>query len=196
MTSDAPDKFPFFSETVKVLEAMEIPYMLTGSMCCTAYGEPRSTNDIDIVINPTKEQLKALISFFQAIAYVSEDAAMEAYRRRSMFNVISNETVEKIDFIFRTDSSYAVQAFERRIVQNFGHVVAYSITPEDIVLSKLVWSRQTLPELQFRDIAGIVRMQSETLDREYLKYWGKELKVLRRMEEIFGEVENSNDSLG
>lgn len=196
MTSSTLDNFPFFSESVQVLEAMGIPYMLTGSMCCTAYGEPRSTNDIDIVINPTEKQLKNLIRFFQAIAYVSEDAAMEAYSQRGMFNVISNETVEKVDFIFRTDSSYAVQAFERRCVQDFGQVVAYSITPEDIVLSKLVWSRRTLSEVQHRDIAGIIRMQSETLDMEYLRYWGKELKVLRRMEEIFSEVENNNDSLG
>ncbi len=196
MTSNVPDNFPFFSESVHVLEKLNIPYMVTGSMCCTAYGEPRSTNDIDIVIEPTADQLKRLVLYFQEIAYVSEVAAMDAYERRGMFNVISNATVEKLDFIFRKDSPYAVQAFERRSIQDFGHVVALSIAPEDIILSKLLWSRQTLSEVQFRDIAGIIRMQSNTLDMDYLRYWGKELNVLHRMKEIFSEVENSNDSLG
>jgi len=194
MSAGITDGTPFFSVVVGALQDLNIPYMITGSMCCTAFGEPRSTNDVDIVIDPELGQVELLVERFQASAYISREAALDAFRRRTMFNVISNETMEKIDFILLKQTAYGATAFGRRSIQDFGSVKALSTTPEDAILSKLVWSRRTLSEVQSRDIVGIVRALPDALDMEYLRHWGSQLGVLSRLEEMLKERDESDAS--
>jgi len=87
-----------------VLQQAEVPYMLTGSLASSMHGEPRSTHDIDLVIDPTRDSLAKLLEGFPAEAYyVSRDAAFEAFEVRSFFNVIDFESGWKVDFFIRKD---------------------------------------------------------------------------------------------
>lgn len=189
--SDIPgDSAPFFAEMVKKLEESDIPYMVTGSMGCTVFGEPRSTNDVDIVIDPSQDQLSRLVEDLMKVAYVSDSAAMDAYRRRSMFNVISNESMEKVDLILLKRTPFQKSAFERRSEQDFGTIVADCISPEDAILSKLSWSRKGQSEMQFRDVVGIAANPNNNLDWGYLKQWGSELNLLPRLRKVLEEIDS------
>lgn len=190
MSFDPNDSAPFFAHIVTNLEEMKIPYMVTGSMGCTVYGEPRATNDVDIVFDPVKEQLHQLVNDLVEVAYVSDSAAMDAFRRRSMFNVISNETMEKIDFIFLKRTPFQKNAFDRRTEQDFGSVHAACISAEDAILSKLSWSRKSLSEMQFRDVVGIAMNPANNLDWTYIKHWGGELNVLPLLKKVLDEIES------
>src|SRR5206468_12810106 len=77
-------------ENVRVaLEAADVPYMVTGSFASSVHGVPRATQDIDMIIAPTREQLLALTSQFAEPNYdANAEDALDAFRRRSLFSVI------------------------------------------------------------------------------------------------------------
>jgi hypothetical protein len=97
------------------LDSAEVDYMLSGSFASASYGAPRSTQDIDFVIAATPLQLRALIQRLPSDQYYVElDAALEAHKRQSMFNVIDLATGWKIDFIIRKSRSFSQEEFRRR----------------------------------------------------------------------------------
>lgn len=100
---------------VPALERAQVPYMLTGSVASSAHGVPRSTRDLDIVINPTRAELLALVKEFPASDYYAdEQQALRALASRSQFNVIDQSTGWKVDFIIAEDSEYGRTALGRR----------------------------------------------------------------------------------
>jgi hypothetical protein len=136
------------------------------------HGIPRSTNDIDIIIAPTSEQLTALMDRLSDPEYYSDrEDAFDALRRRSQFNVIDNETLWKVDFIVSSDSAFDRARFQRRRVTEIAGVNVYAGTPEDVVIAKLQWAKLGESERQINDAAGVIRMQSEALDIPYIESW-------------------------
>lgn len=108
----APD---VFQRVVHALDAAGIPYMLTGSFASAYHAVPRATHGIDLVIAPTREQLAALARAFPPPAYYCDAAAaLEAFERESLFNVIDLATGWKIDFIMRKSREYSRTEFARR----------------------------------------------------------------------------------
>src|SRR3989442_1542813 len=92
---------------VEVLERLHVPYLVTGSMATIAYGEPRLTNDIDIVVDLPLDQVDAFCeSFPQDEFYCYREAVIEAVRQRSLFNIIHFESGLKIDVIIPDDSEF------------------------------------------------------------------------------------------
>ncbi len=102
------------------LEASHIPYMLTGSLAVNYYAEPRMTRDIDLVIDVQPGGLAPLLAAFQEDYYLSHEAVEEAVRQRSMFNLIHHESLIKVDFVVRKETSYRKVEFERRRRVRFG----------------------------------------------------------------------------
>lgn len=108
------------------LEASGIAYMLVGSMASSRYGRPRSTQDIDLVIEASAERLRMLIQRFENSDYYPDlDAALEAHRRKSLFNVIDRKTGWKIDLIILKDHPHSQEAFGRRRLLAFEGVPIY-----------------------------------------------------------------------
>jgi len=92
----------------------------------------RATHDIDIVIEPTQQSLKTLVSRLNEEDYYADlKAATDAHRELSMFNAIDNQTGWKVDFIFRKSGAYAREAFERRKPVNFHESTIYVASVED-----------------------------------------------------------------
>jgi hypothetical protein len=161
---------------IRLLEQSEIPYMVTGSVASFLYGEPRATNDVDMIIAPTQDQLETLLKELEPHAYVSREAAEEAFRRRTMFNVIGFETAEKIDFILLKDRAFQLEEFGRRQKHILSAFEFTAVTAEDSILSKLVWAKRGQSERQLRDVYGVIKNQ-ETLDWVYIDYWAQRLGV-------------------
>lgn len=160
------------ARTVAALDDTGVPYMLSGSFASTLFGSPRATQDIDIVIEPTLGSLERLLFHFAGDAYyVNRDAAREAYGLEGMFNVIDLATGWKIDFIMRKSRPFSREEFGRRRLVETSGLRLYVASAEDVAVAKLEWAKLGESERQIRDVAGILRVQGETLDLEYIRRW-------------------------
>src|SRR5438132_1544120 len=95
-------------------ERAGIPYMLTGCMAMNYYAQPRMTRDIDVVIAIGPEDVDRVAALFRPDYYVSEDNIRESLARESIFNLIQQESVVKVDCIIRKRTQYRWMEFERR----------------------------------------------------------------------------------
>jgi hypothetical protein len=167
-----------FSKVQRALDTAGVPYMITGSYASSVHGEPRASKDIDIVIAPTRDQLVRLMRLFPPDEFgAQEEAALEAMSYNSMFNVIDYETGWRIDFIFRKNRPFSVQEFKRRHVVALSGLQLFVASPEDVLIAKLEWAKMGESQRQIEDAAGILRIQGEHLDREYVEKWVRELEL-------------------
>lgn len=158
------------------MEHAGIGYMLSGSFASAHYGAPRSTQDIDLVIDANPAQLRALVGGLSNNEYyVDLDAAMEAHRRQSMFNVIDLATGWKIDLIIRKSRAFSREEFQRRQRASLHDVPLYVASAEDVVISKLEWAKSAQSRRQIEDAAAVLKMRWEVLDHLYLEKWIDEL---------------------
>lgn len=158
------------------LDAAGIPYMVVGSIAGSFHGLPRTTVDVDIVIDPSAEALRRFVDALPADDYyVADTAVVEAFQRRSSFNIIEQATGWKVDLLIRKDRPFSVAEFERRTTAPlFGRDIPLA-TAEDTVIAKLEWAQAGESERQLRDVAGILEVSGETVDREYIGRWVEEL---------------------
>jgi hypothetical protein len=159
-------------QVVAALDAAGVPYMLTGSFASSLYGSPRATQDLDFVISLDARSLDALIERFPAERfYLSRAAAHQALQRTSLFNVIDLETGWKVDFIVRKSRDFSRAEFERRIPVDVFGTKLFVATPEDVLIAKLEWAKQSESDRQLDDAAGIIRTQGDKIDRGHIERW-------------------------
>lgn len=169
----------FLARIVGALEQAQIPHMVAGSFASAHHGVPRTTHDIDLVIDPPIEALRAFVASLPPEAYyVSEEASIDALRRRSMFNVIDMATGWKVDLIIRRSRPFSIEEFRRRTRARLIGTDVFVATPEDTILSKLEWSLMSGSERQLRDVAGVVEVKGDALDVGYIERWAEEIGVL------------------
>jgi hypothetical protein len=172
-----------------LLDAGKVPYMVVGSLGSMYYSMPRSTNDIDIVINPTPAQLDAFVQLLPEDAYyVSRATATAALGQRSMFNIIDYKTGWKVDFIFRKNRPFDIEGFSRRRAVQIDGAEVVCISAEDSILSKLEWAKAGESDMQMRDVLSVVLVQSDVLNYAYLEKWAKELGVEDRLDAVLAEA--------
>lgn len=163
---------------VPKLEKNDIPYMITGSIAASYYGLTRATQDLDMVISATQAKLRGLIQSLPKEEYYADlGDALDGLRHLSMFNVLDTITGWKIDLIFQKPSSYHEGAFQRRRPATFEGVPTSMIGLEDLILSKLEWSKLGESERQIRDAAVVLQKRSRDVDRPYIEKWVKELAL-------------------
>ncbi|MCL4741075.1 MAG: hypothetical protein KJZ54_02625 [Phycisphaerales bacterium] len=174
---------------VRALDAVGIPYMLTGSYALSVAGAIRSTHDIDIVVELDEASLPALLDAFPASRFhVRRTAALDAVRRRSMFNVLDEEEGDNVGFWMLTDDAFDRNRFERRQTVEFRGTRLPVSTPEDTILMKLRWSAGAGgSERQLRDAHAMYGMCAGTLDERSLSEWADRLGVRGDLERIRGE---------
>ncbi|HEV7765735.1 MAG TPA: hypothetical protein VGQ76_12085 [Thermoanaerobaculia bacterium] len=163
---------------VEALGAAEIPYMLTGSYASSLHSIPRATRNIDIVLFPNRDQLTSFIQSLPADRYHSDLMdAIAALRQRSQFNVIDYTTGWKVDFIIPAFDEFHVEEFARRRTVTVAGPALSVVSPEDIVLAKLLWAKAGESERQIEDAATVVRLQGSMLDLPYVEKWVRKLQV-------------------
>ncbi len=174
------DELNVLQIVVKRLESAGVPYMVTGSIAANFYTTPRMTRDIDIVIAVGEEDARPLYALFSHDFYVDYDAIRNAIRGKQIFNIIHKEGIVKVDFITRKDAEYRQIEFQRGRSVYFEGCHVRITTPEDLVISKLVWAKDSSSEMQARDIRNIMRTVVD-LDMGYIENWIKRLGL----EEIY-----------
>lgn len=173
-----------FRRITTALDQAGIGYMLSGSFASAHYGAPRSTQDIDLVIEATPAQLRAFVEALSASEYYADlDAALGAHQRQSMFNVIDLATGWKIDLIIRKSRAFSQEEFRRRQRVSLHDVPLFVASAEDAVISKLEWAKLAESRRQIEDAAAILRVRWDTLDHSYLAKWIAELDLKKEWDD-------------
>jgi hypothetical protein len=164
---------------VDALDALGRRYRVGGSVASSALGVPRSTIDVDIVCELGAGDVEAFVSALASAFYVDADMIRDAIARRASFNLVHLETMMKVDVFIARGGLYDRTSLERVVRKSLDESSrAYDLaTAEDVVLRKLEWYRlgNEISERQWRDAIGVLQVQSDALDREYLEHWAREL---------------------
>lgn len=179
----------FLKRIIEKLTKAGIPYMLSGSIGSSFHGKPRSTHDIDIVIDADKGKLIDFVKSFGEGYYVSEQAAKEAFLNCSMFNIIDFASGYKADLIIKKKRAFSIGEFKRKKSVNILGEEVYIVSPEDSILSKLEWSKEGESERQFNDAVGVAAVQWDSLDIDYLKKCAEELEIKDLLNRLLEEAE-------
>lgn len=164
------------------LTEANIPYMVTGSIAMNYYAIPRMTRDIDIVVELSEPNVDQAVQLFQQDFYIDRDMVREAVKNQSMFNVIHNDYVIKVDLIVRKDNEYRCTEFSRRRRVKIDGTGFNIVAPEDLILSKLAWAKDSHSEMQIRDVRNLLSSVKD-LDREYVTRWSHDLGLSALLEE-------------
>lgn len=167
------------------LDAAGIPYMLTGSMAGNYYAVPRMTRDIDLVVALSPADADRVSALFEPDFYVDRDAVRRAVAERGMVNLIHDELVVKVDLVVQKDTEYRREEFRRRRRTSVEGMPLYVVAPEDLVISKLEWARDSRSEIQLADVRNL--LESVELDRAYLARWLPRLGLDALYREVAGD---------
>jgi len=165
------------------LDSAGIPYMLTGSMAMALYARPRMTRDVDVVIECGPKDSEKIVRLFESDCYIDAESVRDAIATRSMFNIIHNEWIIKADFIVRKDQEYRRVEFDRRRRFEISGTPISVAAPEDLLLSKLLWAKDSGSELQREDARAMIESIPD-LDWPYLEQWAACLGISDLLAEV------------
>ncbi|HEV2478283.1 MAG TPA: DUF6036 family nucleotidyltransferase [Puia sp.] len=165
----------FFQKIIDVLNSCEIPYMLSGSVAMSLYIVPRATQDFDFVVHLRPQDIDRFVENFKEGYYCDKDAIEDAVQNRRMFNIIDHATGFKADFVVLKNEPFRQNEFTRRIPMEFFGKTIYVVSPEDLIISKLIWIQKLQSAIQMADIRNLVA--SDNLDWEYINLWMGILKL-------------------
>ena len=161
-------------------EQASIPYMLTGSMAMNYYAQPRMTRDIDVVIAIGPEDVGRVVTLFRPDYYVSEENIRESVAQESIFNLIHQESVIKVDCIIRKQNEYRRVEFERRQKISIRDFSTFITSKEDLIISKLFWAKDSHSEIQLGDVRNLL---ATGYDAAYLQHWTRKLRLDNLLQE-------------
>jgi hypothetical protein len=165
--------YDLLHQMTQTLERLNIPYLITGSVASMAYGEPRLTNDIDIVAGIDEGRVGDLVAAFPpGEFYISGDMIRQAVRERGQFNIIHPASGIKVDIMIPRDSPFDRSRFSRvRRITTAEHRQANFASPEDVIIKKMEYYREGGSEKHLRDITGIIKISGKELDHDYILDW-------------------------
>lgn len=170
-------------------EKIGINYMLTGSMALVHYAMPRTTTDIDIVIELTIKDAERFIKEFEKDFYVPQNRVKDSIYRNLMFNILNQKAIIKIDCVILKPDEFSRNAFSRRQrVKYTEDFEVWIISKEDLIISKLNWAKKSRSEMQMRDVASILR---NGYDENYVNQWAKKLEIKGILQECLELIDKN-----
>jgi hypothetical protein len=167
--------FDFLKILIQFFDINKIPYMLSGSVAMSTYVVPRFTRDFDFVINLKVQDVANFTEQFSEGYYCDEDSVKQAVSQKGMFNIIDHKSGYKADFIILKDDPYRQKEFSRKQLIDFMDMKLYIVSPEDLLLSKLIWIQDIQSGLQMEDIKLLAALPG--LNHDYLYEWIDSLKL-------------------
>ncbi len=167
------------------IEPLGFEYMLTGSMAMMLYNYYRMTADIDVVIELNYKDADKIINAFEPDYYVPHGRVRDAIARKFMFNVIHQETAFKIDLVIKKSDEFQQNAFNRRQKKDLYGREIYVISLEDLIISKLLWAKDSRSEKQLTDVENLLQ---NDFDAQYVEFWINKLGL----DDLFGQCQNAN----
>ena len=188
-----PDIVAALDTVIGCFEKLGIAYYIGGSVASSAYGIARATMDVDLVANVKIRQVNRLVKALEADYYIDAEMIRDAIHRSTSFNLIHLETMIKIDVFIVKDEPYDSKALTRRQPDTLDEESSrkfYLSSPEDIILNKLQWYQRggRVSQQQWKDILGVLKVQADKLDTEYLKYWASRLNLSDLLNRSFDDA--------
>lgn len=178
-----------FIKVINKLFQIKIPYMLVGGVAAIAYGKPRTTHDIDLVVEINEKNIPEMVEVFEKEFYISEEGIKDAILHKTMFSVIHPESGIKLDFWILHRSEYDLERFKRRREIKIFEQEVYITSPEDVIIRKLLWYKESDIDKHLDDAFGVLEIQYNNLDFPYIEKWVKELNIDETWKEIKEEAE-------
>jgi hypothetical protein len=175
------------------LERLGIEYLVTGSIATITYGEPRFTNDIDVVVELRLDHVDAFCSAFPSPEfYCSKDAAVHAIREHFQFNILHPASGLKIDVIVPADSEFNRSRFSRRLRMPGGmDFDVWLSSPEDVIVKKMEFYKEGHSEKHVRDILGVLKLRGDKIDRDYITLWADRMQLSDIWRDILERLDKS-----
>jgi hypothetical protein len=178
---------------VNALDALGVPYAIGGSLASAVHGVMRSTMDVDLVADLGLEHVESLARALGDAFYADLDTMRDAVRQRASFNLIHLETSFKVDvFVARPRPFDRFQLARRQLhrLSDDPEFHAYVTSPEDTILAKLDWYRMggETSDRQWHDVLGVLKVQADRLDGDYLTRMAAELGVADLLGRAFEEA--------
>ena len=167
--------FDFLRVLIDFFEKQNIPYMLSGSVAMSLYTQPRFTRDYDFVVNLKDQHVNQLLNRFSEGYYINDESVKEAIRKKSMFNIIDHKSGYKADFVILKNEPFRQTEFSRQKKMKFLDMSISIVSPEDLLLSKIIWIQEIQSGVQIEDIKLLSNV--EELDWYYINNWIDELKL-------------------
>jgi hypothetical protein len=170
-----------------VFESLNIPYYITGGVCAIAYGEPRTTRDLDVVVEVGQLNLMPMVERLEAEGFYCPPGAVSDIQsdRARVLSVTHMQLVLNADIVLHADTEFDRSKMERRRLEAIGLNESerfWLAAPEDLILAKLLWGRHSQSEKQWRDVLGVLKVQGDTLDFAYLTEWATRLDLTELMQ--------------
>lgn len=176
----------------KTLKRLKIPYLVTGGIAVLVWGRPRFTADIDIVVELHESGVDNLIKALRNIGevgYIDEEMIRDAVRRQNEFNFIDGDTGVKVDFwLLRKNDPFDGSRLKRKVIKKILGESVYFTSPEDLILIKLKWYKESSSSRQLEDVESIIKLSRDKLDINYLEQWSRKLDVKERLVRILGKM--------
>jgi hypothetical protein len=170
-------------QVLDALEALQIPYMVVGSFASTFWGRPRMTHDADLVVEITGEKAAELARLLAPNFYAPQFVIEDAVHKRGQFNAIHLDYAFKVDLWVLKDSPYDAACFARRLLGVMFEREVWVSSPEDVILSKLLWYRAApVLDRQFQDVLEVYEIQEPYLEQQYLEQWARTLGIADLLE--------------
>jgi hypothetical protein len=184
------DQSDLLRRVVEVLQSLGAPYLITGSVATIYYGEPRLTNDIDVVVQIRAAHVPSFCRAFPAPEfYLDEQTVRDAVTSCSQFNLIHPTSGLKVDFMVPPDTPFERSRFGRVIrVHPAPDLDAAFAAPEDVIIKKLEYYLAGGSEKHLRDIAGVLKISGERVDREYVARWAAQLGLTEVWQAVLGRL--------
>ena len=190
---ESPDIVLALKPVAKAFDELSVPYYVGGSIASSVYGMARATMDVDIVADLALAQVPALVGLLRREYYVPEEMIHDAVANASSFNLIHLSTMMKVDVFIPKKDAYKKAAIARkrpdRLVKEDPDSVFFLSSPEDVILSKLRRYEHAgrVSERQWLDVLGVIKVQGDSLDREYLVNWSNVLGLFDLLRQAFAE---------
>ena len=174
-------------QMARILESLEIPYYVGGSLASTMYGKVRTTQDVDLIADIRPEHIQPLISALGSDFYADGESILEAIQKRRSFNLIHYHSIFKVDVFIPKGRPFDQEQLARRAKRQFTEESAdqaFVASPEGTILAKLEWYRMghEVSDRQWTDILGVFEVRRDELDVPYMRRWAAELGVADLLE--------------
>lgn len=176
----------------EILESLGVLYLVGGSVASSILGEPRATLDVDFVADLQLAQVQPLVAAMVGEFFIDEMMVREAVARKSSFNVIHLDTLQKADIFVLPDQPLFQIEMQRRqqlVITQEPERSAWFASAEDIIFQKLWYQMDSgISDCQWRDVLGVLKVQAEQLDYSYLHQWADSQGLINLLTQAMSEA--------
>jgi hypothetical protein len=161
----------FVVRVITALDKNAIPYMTVGSFSTNVYGKPRSTKDADFVVELGTASISQLAADIGPDFQLEQQMSFETVTSTTRYRLHHRDTRFLVELFLLSDDPHDQERFRRRVAGDIGGRRAFVPTAEDVIITKLRWSKQGQRPKDVDDVLGVIKVQHGRLDLPYIHRW-------------------------